>query len=107
MSARRSSISTRNSCACATAGKFTIEERRIAMAQTVTLNNGVRMPMLGYGVYQVSNEECERCVLDAISVGYRAIDTAQSYGNEEAVGSAVQKCGVPRDELFLTTKVWI
>lgn len=73
----------------------------------VTLNNGVRMPMLGYGVYQVSNEECERCVLDAISVGYRAIDTAQSYGNEEAVGSAVQKCGVPRDELFLTTKVWI
>ena len=77
------------------------------MAQTVTLNNGVEMPMLGYGVYQVSNEECERCVLDAISVGYRAIDTAQSYGNEEAVGSAVQKCGVPRDELFLTTKVWI
>lgn len=72
-----------------------------------TLNNGIRMPMLGYGVYQVSNEECERCVLDAISVGYRAIDTAQSYGNEEAVGSAVQKCGVPRDELFLTTKVWI
>ena len=77
------------------------------MAQTVTLNNGVRMPMLGYGVYQVSNAECERCVLDAISVGYRAIDTAQSYGNEEAVGSAVQKCGVPRDGLFLTTKVWI
>ena len=77
------------------------------MAQTVTLNNGVEMPMLGYGVYQVSNAECERCVLDAISVGYRAIDTAQSYGNEEAVGGAVQKCGVPRDELFLTTKVWI
>lgn len=58
-------------------------------------------------MYQVSNAECERCVLDAISVGYRAIDTAQSYGNEEAVGSAVQRCGVPRDELFLTTKVWI
>ena len=77
------------------------------MAQTATLNNGVRMPMLGYGVYQVSNAECERCVLDAISVGYRAIDTAQSYGNEEAVGSAVQRCGVPRDELFLATKVWI
>ena len=77
------------------------------MAQTATLNNGVRMPMLGYGVYQVSNAECERCVLDAISVGYRAIDTAQSYGNEEAVGSAVQRCSVPRDELFLTTKVWI
>ena len=73
----------------------------------VTLNNGVKMPQLGYGVYQVKNEECERCVLDAISVGYRAIDTAQSYGNEEAVGSAIVKCGVPRDQLFLTTKVWI
>ena len=75
--------------------------------QYVTLNNGVKMPQLGYGVYQVSNEECEHCVLDAISVGYRAIDTAQSYGNEEAVGNAVKKCGVPREELFLTTKVWI
>ena len=73
----------------------------------VTLNNGVQMPKLGYGVYQVKNEECERCVLDAISVGYRSIDTAQSYGNEEAVGSAIAKCGVPRDQLFLTTKVWI
>ena len=73
----------------------------------VTLNNGVKMPQLGYGVYQVKNEECERCVLDAISVGYRAIDTAQSYGNEDAVGSAIAKCGVPRDQLFLTTKVWI
>ena len=73
----------------------------------VTLNNGVQMPQLGYGVYQVKNEECERCVLDAISVGYRAIDTAQSYGNEGAVGSAIAKCGVPRDQLFLTTKVWI
>ena len=72
-----------------------------------TLNNGVKMPRLGYGVYQVTSEECERCVLDAISVGYRAIDTAQSYGNEDAVGSAVQKSGVPRDELFLTTKIWI
>lgn len=73
----------------------------------VTLNNGVQMPKLGYGVYQVKNEECELCVLDAISVGYRAIDTAQSYGNEDAVGSAIVKCGVPRDQLFLTTKVWI
>ena len=73
----------------------------------VTLNNGVKMPKLGYGVYQVKNEECERCVLDAIHTGYRAIDTAQSYGNEEAVGSAMKKCGVPRAELFLTTKVWI
>ena len=65
------------------------------------------MPKLGYGVFQVSNEECERCVLDAISVGYRSIDTAQSYGNEEAVGSAVQKSGVPREELFLTSKIWM
>lgn len=65
------------------------------------------MPKLGYGVFQVSNEECERCVLDAISVGYRAIDTAQSYGNEEAVGNAIQKCGVPREELFLTSKIWM
>ena len=73
----------------------------------VTLNNGVKMPVLGYGVYQVSSEECERCVSDAVSVGYRSIDTAQAYGNEEAVGNAVHKCGVPREELFLTTKVWI
>lgn len=73
----------------------------------VTLNNGVKMPILGYGVYQVSTEECERCVLDAINVGYRSIDTAQAYGNEEGVGSAVKKCGVPRGELFLTTKIWI
>lgn len=72
-----------------------------------TLNNGVKMPRLGYGVYQVNSEECERCVLDAISVGYRAIDTAQSYGNEEAVGRAIAKCGMPRSKLFLTTKVWI
>ena len=73
----------------------------------VTLNNGIKMPKLGYGVYQLSNEECERCVLDAISTGYRSIDTAQSYGNEEAVGNAINKCGVPREELFITTKVWI
>lgn len=75
--------------------------------QYVTLSNGIRMPMLGYGVYQVSNEECERCVLDAIDVGYRSVDTAQAYHNEEAVGKAIEKCGVPRSELFLTTKVWI
>lgn len=73
----------------------------------VTLNNGIKMPILGYGVYQVTNEECEKCVLDAISVGYRSIDTAQAYGNEEAMGNAVKKCGVLRDNLFLTTKVWI
>ena len=73
----------------------------------VTLNNGVKMPMLGYGVYQVDPAECERCVLDAISVGYRSIDTAQAYNNEEGVGAAIVKCGVPREELFITTKVWI
>ncbi|AET67460.1 aldo/keto reductase, diketogulonate reductase [Desulfosporosinus orientis DSM 765] len=73
----------------------------------VVLNNGVKMPKLGYGVYQVTPEECERCVLDAISVGYRSIDTAQAYGNEEGVGNAIEKCGVPREELFITTKVWI
>lgn len=72
-----------------------------------TLRNGVKMPMLGYGVYQVSKEECEQCVLDALRVGYRHIDTAQSYFNEEEVGNALQKSGVPRQEIFLTTKVWI
>lgn len=73
----------------------------------VTLNNGVEMPILGYGVYQVSREECERCVLDALEVGYRSIDTAQSYFNEEEVGNAIAKSGVPREEIFLTTKVWL
>ncbi|HBC91498.1 MAG TPA: 2,5-diketo-D-gluconic acid reductase, partial [Pelotomaculum sp.] len=62
----------------------------------VTLNNGVKMPKLGYGVYQVDPAECERCVLDAISVGYRSIDTAQAYNNEEGVGNAIVKCVVPR-----------
>lgn len=73
----------------------------------VTLNNGVKMPMLGYGVFQIVAEDTAHCVLDAISVGYRSIDTAQGYFNEEGVGEAVSKCGVPRDELFLTTKIWI
>lgn len=74
----------------------------------VTLNNGVKMPILGYGVYQIADQkECERCVQDAISVGYRSIDTAQAYGNEEAVGRAIKKSGVPRENLFITTKVWI
>lgn len=73
----------------------------------VTLNNGVKMPILGYGVYQVSKDECKRCVLDAIKVGYRLIDTAQSYFNEEEVGEAIAESGVPRKELFITTKVWI
>ena len=73
----------------------------------VTLNNGVKMPQMGYGVYQVNPKECERCVLDAISVGYRLIDTAQAYHNEEGVGNAIKKCGVPREELFIVTKIWI
>lgn len=72
-----------------------------------TLNNSVKIPQLGYGVYQVSREDCERCVLDALKVGYRLIDTAQSYFNEEEVGSAIAKSGIPREEIFLTTKVWI
>ena len=73
----------------------------------VTLNNGVKMPVLGYGVYQVEPDECERCVSDAIETGYRLIDTAQAYGNEEGVGNAVKKSGIKRDEFFIVTKVWI
>lgn len=71
------------------------------------LNNGVKMPVLGYGVYQVAPAECERCVSDAISVGYRSIDTAQAYANESGVGNAVKKSGISRDQFFITTKVWI
>lgn len=73
----------------------------------VVLNNGVRMPILGYGVYQVDPREAERCVSDALSVGYRMIDTAQAYNNEEGVGNAVRKSGLQRDEVFLVSKVWI
>lgn len=73
----------------------------------VTLNNGVKMPKLGYGVYQTPPEETERCVLEAIETGYRSIDTAQAYGNEEGVGNAMKKCGLPREDLFITTKIWI
>ncbi|MGG7159812.1 aldo/keto reductase [Clostridium baratii] len=74
----------------------------------VTLNNGIKMPSVGFGVFQITDkEECIRVVLDAIDVGYRLIDTAQSYGNEEAVGEAIAKSSVPREELFITTKVWI
>ena len=73
----------------------------------VTLNNGVKMPQLGYGVYQTPTEETENCVLTAIKNGYRSIDTAQAYGNEEGVGQAIVKCGLPREELFITTKIWI
>jgi 2,5-diketo-D-gluconate reductase A len=76
--------------------------------QTVKLNNGVEMPILGFGVFQVTDqEECERSVLDAIQTGYRLIDTASIYLNEEAVGRAIKKSGVPREELFITTKVWV
>lgn len=72
-----------------------------------TLSNGVQMTILGYGVYQVTKDECERCVSDALRAGYRHIDTAQSYFNDEEVGNAIQKSGIPREELFITTKVWV
>ena len=75
--------------------------------ETVKLNNGVEMPILGYGVFQVDPAECERCVSDAINTGYRLIDTAQAYFNEEGVGSAIKKSGVKREDLFLVTKIWI
>ena len=75
---------------------------------TVTLNNGVPMPLLGFGVFQIADlAECERAVGDALSVGYRLLDTAASYGNEEAVGNAIKRSGVPREELFVTTKLWL
>lgn len=74
----------------------------------VTLNNGVKMPKLGFGVYQITDpQQCKNAVLDAVSAGYRLIDTAASYGNEEAVGRAVKECGVSREDLFITTKLWI
>ncbi|MGX9755428.1 aldo/keto reductase [Clostridioides difficile] len=73
----------------------------------VELSNGVKIPKLGFGVFQITKEECEKCVLEAISIGYRHIDTAQSYFNEEEVGNAISKCGLKREELFITTKVWI
>lgn len=73
----------------------------------VTLNNGVKMPILGFGVYQIPKEDTKRCVLDAIKTGYRAIDTAQSYFNESEVGDAIKECDIPREELFITTKIWI
>ena len=73
----------------------------------VKLNNGVEMPILGFGVYQIPKEETKKCVLGAIKVGFRSIDTAQSYFNENEVGDAIEECGVPREELFITTKIWI
>jgi 2,5-diketo-D-gluconate reductase A len=80
----------------------------MSVIPTVTLNNSVRMPLLGFGVFQIADaEECERSVSDALGVGYRLIDTAASYGNEEAVGNAIRRSGLPREELFVTTKLWI
>lgn len=74
----------------------------------VTLSNGIKMPLEGFGVFQVPDPAvCEQAVLDAIASGYRLIDTAAAYGNEEAVGAAVKKCGLPREELFITTKLWV
>jgi len=73
----------------------------------IKLSNGIEMPILGYGVFQVSPEECERCVSDALSVGYRMIDTAQAYANEEGVGAAIRKSGIPREEIFLVSKIWM
>lgn len=74
----------------------------------IELNNGIKMPILGYGVFQIADvKECEKSILDAVEVGYRMIDTAASYMNEEAVGEAIKKCGVPRSELFITTKLWV
>lgn len=76
--------------------------------QDVTLNNGMKMPILGYGVFQIADEaECERCVVDAVQAGYRLIDTAASYKNEEAVGRGLKRCGIPRDQLFVTSKLWV
>ncbi|GAB2869278.1 aldo/keto reductase [Hymenobacter ruber] len=76
--------------------------------QNTTLNNGVKMPILGFGVYQIPDAaECEASVLEALRAGYRLLDTAAAYGNEEAVGNAIRKSGVPREELFITTKLWI
>lgn len=75
--------------------------------ETVRLNNGVEMPQMGYGVYQVSPSECERCVSDALRTGYRLIDTAQAYHNEEGVGNAVRKSGIDRRDIFLVSKIWI
>ena len=76
--------------------------------QKVKLNNGIEMPILGFGVYQIEDQAlCEQCVYDAIEAGYRSIDTAAAYGNEEAVGRAIKRSGIPREDLFITTKLWI
>jgi len=75
--------------------------------EKIKLNNNIEMPIIGFGVFQLPEKECEECVIDAIEANYRLIDTAQAYYNEEAVGRAIIRCGVPREELFLTTKVWV
>ena len=77
------------------------------MEKFIKLSNGVEMPIIGYGVFQVSPEECERCVSDALSVGYRMIDTAQAYQNEEGVGNAIRKSGIAREDIFLVSKIWM
>lgn len=93
-------------CPQKNAGNFALQKE--TLMQTVKLNNGVKMPILGFGVFQVKDlDECERSVRDAINVGYRLIDTAQSYGNEEAVGKAIKDSRIKREDLFITTKLWI
>jgi len=84
---------------------YYISKTEVKIMEYVTLNNGIKMPKLGYGVYQTPPEDTKRCVLDAIEIGYRSIDTAQAYFNEEGVGAALAECGLPREEFFLTTKV--
>ena len=75
--------------------------------QTIQLSNGIQMPILGYGLFKVPPQDAEQCTAEALQTGYRLIDTAQAYGNEEGVGNAVAKSGIPRDEIFIVTKVWI
>lgn len=77
------------------------------MALTFTLSNNVKIPVIGFGTYQIPNRDAERCTLEAIKAGYRCIDTAQAYRNEEGIGNAIKKCGVPREELFIITKCWV
>ena len=75
--------------------------------KSVKLNNGIEMPMVGFGVFQVSDEETEKAVLEALKAGYRLLDTAAVYGNEAGVGRAIKASGIPREEIFVTTKLWI
>ena len=75
--------------------------------ETIRLNNGIEMPILGYGLFQVPPQEAERCTRDVLEVGYRLIDTAQAYGNEQGVGDAIRQSGLPREEVFIVTKIWI